>query len=295
MRYSIENEAIRLTVSSVGAEAVSVISKATGSEMLWCGDPAVWARQAPMLFPFCGRLTQGKFVAADGSVHESGPHGFARDMDFALAEQTDTSLTLTLAADEETRALWPYDFALTVRYELKGRTVHHRVTVRNTGECELRFGLGFHPGYAVPFDDAHSYTDYDIAFDAVESPLCLSTAPHGLIGAAPDYYLARNVTRVPLTPDLFANDSHCMTGLKSKTLSIVERDSGRRVSVDIADFPYVLLWSMPQLPLRFVCIEPWHCLPGEENGPLLWEDKPCAASLAPGESWETTLRTSFER
>ena len=52
MRYTIENEFIRLTVDSLGAEMVSVIDVATGREMLWCADPAVWNRHAPILFPY---------------------------------------------------------------------------------------------------------------------------------------------------------------------------------------------------------------------------------------------------
>ena len=51
MQYTIENEYLRLTVDTHGAEAVSVVNKATGAEMLWCGDPAVWGRHAPILFP----------------------------------------------------------------------------------------------------------------------------------------------------------------------------------------------------------------------------------------------------
>ena len=42
--YTIENDILRLTVESLGAEAVSVIHKPTGAEMLWSGDPAVWGR-----------------------------------------------------------------------------------------------------------------------------------------------------------------------------------------------------------------------------------------------------------
>ena len=42
-------------------------------------------------------------------------------------------------------------------------------------------------------------------------------------------------------------------------------------------------------------IEPWHSLPGEENGPIEWEQRPCAASLAQGETWSTTLCTTFDR
>ena len=35
MQYTIENEYLRLTVDTHGAEAVSVVNKATGAEMLW--------------------------------------------------------------------------------------------------------------------------------------------------------------------------------------------------------------------------------------------------------------------
>lgn len=294
MRYSIENELIRLTVDSVGAEAVSVIDKKTGTEMLWCGDPDVWGRHSPVLFPYTGRLTGGCFTVGS-ETYQGGQHGFARDFEHVLKEQTDTSLTLELSSSEKTRALWPFDFTLTARYTLDGARVHHAITVKNTGSEDMQFGLGFHPAYAVPFDDAHTYTDYDLVFDQLESPLCISTAAGGLTCGGSDYYLARNTTRIPLTDTLFASDSHCMTGLRSKTLSLVERDTGRSIRVNIDGFPFVLIWSTPTLPMRFVCIEPWHSLPGEKDGPSAWADKPCAARLAPGEAWETTLETTFDR
>ena len=52
MQYSIENDILRLTVDSHGAEPVSVIHKPTGAELLWQADPAVWKRHAPILFPY---------------------------------------------------------------------------------------------------------------------------------------------------------------------------------------------------------------------------------------------------
>ena len=60
MQYSIENDILRLTVDSHGAEPVSVIHKPTGAELLWQADPAVWKRHAPILFPYTGKLTGGK-------------------------------------------------------------------------------------------------------------------------------------------------------------------------------------------------------------------------------------------
>ena len=53
--------------------------------------------------------------------------------------------------------------------------------------------------------------------------------------------------------------------------------------------------STPQKPMRFICVEPWHSIPGEDDGPIEWEQKPCAASLEAGESWQTTLDMAFER
>ena len=295
MRYTIENEFIRLTIDSLGAEMVSAIDRATGSEMIWCADPAVWNRHAPILFPYAGKLTGSHFKAADGKLYEGKQHGFARDMEHTLLIQTGHELTFELASSDKTRAIWPYDFALRTTFTLEGRHVRHTVSVRNTGRETLRFGLGFHPGFTLPFDDKHTDADYDILFDTVESPLCLNTAPNGLIGAAPDYYLGRNITRIPLSAELFARDSHCMVNLKSQSLCVLERDTGRRIRVNIADFPYTLIWSTPQKPMRFICVEPWHSIPGEDDGPIEWEQKPCAASLEAGESWQTTLDMAFER
>ena len=64
MQYSIENDILRLTVDSHGAEPVSVIHKPTGAELLWQADPAVWKRHAPILFPWTGKLPGGTFEAA---------------------------------------------------------------------------------------------------------------------------------------------------------------------------------------------------------------------------------------
>ena len=96
MRYTIENEFIRLTVDSLGAEMVSAIDLATGSEMIWCADPAVWNRHAPILFPYAGKLTGGHFKAEDGKIYAGGQHGFARDMEHTLLNQTARELTFEL-------------------------------------------------------------------------------------------------------------------------------------------------------------------------------------------------------
>lgn len=99
------------------------------------------------------------------------------------------------------------------------------------------------------------------------------------------YYLARNTETIPLTDDLFDSDSHCMVNLKTAHVSVVEKDTGRSVICNVEGYPYVLIWSAAKKPLHFICIEPWHSLPGEENGPWSGSSAPAAASLKKGESW----------
>ena len=171
---------------------------------------------------------------------------------------------------------------------------HTSPTAANPRQKKLCFGIGYHPAFALPFDDRHVTEDYEIRFDGVESPLCVSAQPNGLLNGQ-SYYLARNVEAIQLTDDLFDNDSHAMVNLRSAHVSVIEKDTGRSVICDVSDFPYTLIWSAPKKPLHFICIEPWHSLPGEENGPIDWEQRPCAAILKKGESWSTTLSTTFVR
>ena len=59
MEYIIENELIKVTVTTWGAQVKSVIHKADGVEHMWQADPAVWGYHAPILFPWTGRLKDG--------------------------------------------------------------------------------------------------------------------------------------------------------------------------------------------------------------------------------------------
>ena len=172
-------------------------------------------------------------------------------------------------------------------------TLHHTLTVENLDEEKMPFGIGYHPAFTVPFDDRHVATDYELRFSEMESPLCLNCLPTGLV-QKDHYYLGSNITAIPVDEKLFANDSHCMTNLRSETLGIYEKGTGRGVVCSIADFPYTLIWSKPGMP-KFICIEPWQSLPSPQDGSIRWGEKPAAAVLTPGEAWSVTLSTSFVR
>ena len=293
MEFIIENEYLKVTVTGSGAQISSVIRKSDNVEHMWQADPEVWDSHAPVLFPHPGRLKDGR-MPAKGQTFENCPiHGFARNFEHTLVAKNKDTLVLQLTDSPETLKKWPYKFRLLSSFVLDEDVLHHTLTVENRDQEQMPFGIGYHPGFAIPFDDQHTYADYELRFDKVESPLCLSTAPRGLISGG-TYFLGKNITAIALDDQLFASDSHCMVGLQSGTLGLYEKDSGRAVVCSIKNFPYCLIWSMPGEP-KYVCIEPWHSLPSPEEGGYEWTEKPAAAILAPGESWSTTMSTAFVR
>ena len=292
MEFIIQNEYIKVTVTTQGAQVKSVIRKCDGAEHMWSADPALWDFHAPVLFPHCGKVVDG-IIEAKGERFEATIHGFVRLMEHELVEANEKRIVLKVESNEETRKKFPYDFCLYSIFTLENDTLHHTLKVENKDAEKLPFSIGYHPGFAVPFDQDHVATDYELRFSDLESPICINTQPTGLMHG--DFYnMPANIKSIQVDENLFANESHCMVNLKSSTLGLYEKGTGRGVVCNIKDFPYVLLWSKKGMP-RFVCIEPWHGLPSLENGTSKWEEKEHTAILEPGETWSTTLSTSFVR
>ena len=235
MQATIHNEYLTLTVDTHGAEAVS-LKNAAGEELLWQADPAVWKRHAPILFPWTGKLKDGSFIHG-GKTYKGGQHGFARDVEHTLLKAEGDTIRLELRPDEAMKAeRFPFDFVLTSTFRLDGKTLHHTLTVSNPGSEELRFGIGYHPAFCVPFDAEHTVEDYEFRFDQPESPVILDASGGGLL-TGKCYYQWKNQQAIPLTNDLFDNDSFCMAGLRTKTLGIYEKGTGRSIVCDVAGFP----------------------------------------------------------
>ena len=292
MEYIIENEYLKVTVTTWGAQVKSVIRKCDGVEHMWQADKSVWGYHAPILFPHTGKVVDG-IIEAKGGAYESGQHGFARVMEHELTAISEDTIVMELHSCPETLARFPYECALISTFTLEGDTLHHTLTVENWDEEAMPFGIGYHPAFNIPFDDKHVATDYEFRFSEMESPICLNCLPTGLVQDN-HYYLGNNITSIPIDEKLFANDSHCMVNLRSQTLGVYEVGTGRGVVCNIAEFPYTLIWSKPGMP-KFVCIEPWQSLPSPQNGSRNWNEKPAVAILNSGESWSTTLSTSFVR
>ncbi len=293
MEYSIENEYLKVTVTTWGAQVKSVLRKCDGVEHMWQADKSVWGYHAPILFPYTGKLKDGILEAKGKIFHSPAQHGFGRTSTHSFVYQDEDTVILELTDSEETWKTYPWKFRLLSIFKLEGDTLHHTLKVENTDSEPISFGIGYHPAFAIPFDKNHVATDYELRFSNVESPLCVDTAPKGLVTTRL-YGIGDNIRAIPITEGMFDNDSHCMLNLTSKTLGLYEKGTGRGVVCNIENFAYNLIWSKPGMP-QFVCIEPWNSLPSTEWGSTKWEEKPAAATVAPNQSWQTTLSTSFVR
>ena len=130
-----------------------MIDKDTGKERLWTADPAVWNRHAPILFPFVGRVTEGKYRIGGREYQMKTQHGFARDMDFCCVEETASSVTHRLAATDATKEIYPYDFRLQVKHFLDpdhAELLHIEWDIENAGETAMTYAIGGHPGFQMP-------------------------------------------------------------------------------------------------------------------------------------------------
>ena len=294
MEFILENDILKVTVTTRGAQAKSVIRKCDGAEHIWCGDPDIWEFHTPILFPYCSNVKDHRLEIRGQVIENCGGHGFYRNIEHRLVSCDETSVVLELTDNAQTRALYPYAFRLVTTFTLEGDTLHHTLTVENTDSEDISFGIGYHPAFAIPFDQEHTARDYEIRFDSLETPLC-RVFENGLVTPDKTFCMGTNIRGLAIDEKTFCVGSYVMTGLQSRTVGLFEKGTDRGVVLGVRGFPYVVLWAKPDMLPPFVCIEPWHSLATPTDGSCRWEEKPHAATVAPGQDWSTTLSMSFVR
>lgn len=148
MLYSLQNAHLSVQVDPLGAELRSLQDKA-GVEYLWQRDPALWARSAPLLFPWVGRLYHGRYQV-NGRTYALPLHGFAKESMFFPEQDSPHMLKLHLRENGDTLAQFPFPFVLTVTYRLAGQTLHMDTLVHNPGPALPILGWASTPGSGSP-------------------------------------------------------------------------------------------------------------------------------------------------
>src|SRR5688572_20509122 len=163
---SIASEKLGATISSLGAE-LQRLHTAAGEELLWDGDPAVWAGRSPLLFPIVGGVRDDR-IKVGGRPYPMARHGFARTSTFELIDAQAARCTWRLRPTDETLKRYPFAFRLDVAYALEDDRLTLRATVANEGDGAMPGSFGFHPAFRWPLRPDLPREQHEVRFERPE-------------------------------------------------------------------------------------------------------------------------------
>lgn len=279
----LRNKHLTVGISTLGAEMQSILD-ANGVERLWQGDPTYWTGRAPVLFPVAGGLKEDTYTL-DGVRYHLGKHGFARNREFSVEHQDETSATLLLTGNNGYDPGFPFPYAFRIRYTLLDNAIRIDYQTDNLGDQPFWYGVGAHEAYACD----EGIEAYEVVFEKPEK-LERGILRGGCLTRETELVMD-DCTTLPIRPALFANDTQVYQTLASRSVTLQSPLHGRSVRVDFEDFDYLLLWTKPGA--GYLCIEPWSNLPDYADTDHDITQKPGMTRLLPGETRTHTHTVAF--
>lgn len=283
MNNILENEHLRITIASKGAEVISVVDKSSGKELWWNGDPAFWAGHSPILFPACGGLWNGEYRYL-GQTYKMPKHGFVRTMEFTPSGGGESgSISFSVRETGETMEFYPFAFTLTVTYTLEGRTLACRASVANPSSDEvLHYQIGGHPAVALP-----DYgRDVDMAgylqVEAGESLSVVRAGEQGCFGGERYDVPHTENGLIPISEATFSNEALIFDKCQVKEVRVLRTDGKTCLCRITHGAPVVLVWQMTGMLCPYVCVEPWFGMPDRIGYSVDLDIRPYSQHAMPG-------------
>lgn len=213
----------------------------------------------PLLFPTPGKLENDRWSRA-GKTGSLTQHGLARNRAWSVDARGESRVALSIRADDETLASYPWRFVANVTYALASNALEIRFDIVNEDAIAMPFALGLHPYFLVrDKSSARMPTPASLAYDNV---------------------VKRDVPFRGFDFTQGEVDLHLLDhGSSSAQLDV----DGGTLSIDCS--PEFLRWVIWTLPGKdFICVEPWTA-PGNalNSGESLLE-------LAPGATYQGIVR-----
>lgn len=247
MIHYIENDCLKVGVKEFGSEITSIISKKSGYEFLWQGNPDIWGGQSPILFPIIGRLLDDKFTY-NGKDYTLQKHGFARKLPWRLHSKSSDTMSFILSDNEETKKSYPFSFDLIVTFALEENTLSVMHEVINKSDCIMYFSLGAHPAFNCEIGDK-------LIFERDETLECIKIDLERSLRIPERTPLLNNEQEITITKDIFKEDALIFEGVKSNNITLKSQSTSRSIRFNLGKAPYLGIWAKPGAP--YVCIEPW--------------------------------------
>lgn len=247
---TLKNAILTVKISSLGAELTSVMKN--GKELIWQPDPSFWTGQCPLLFPICGGLKDDKFIY-DEKEFFLEKHGFGRISEFEIESASDTQAVFLLKSSDSTRKQYPFDFELRIIYALTDNVLSVDYKVNNKSNTDMYYSIGAHEGYSCP----EGIEEYSVLFECEED--FITSNLQGNLLEEGGVKVCESGYELPLKTEFFAIDALVFLNNKSRSATLLHRESGRRITVNYDGFDYFLLWTKPGA--KYICLEPWRGIP----------------------------------
>lgn len=291
MQYTLQNETLAVTVSSLGGELMSVKAQ-DGTEFIWQGDARYWKKRAPHLFPFVGRLTNGSYWL-DGKRYQMDTHGFFRWTEMQLVEcKQQSCLVLQMQSSEETRKQYPRDWVCRLTHSLEENCLHILFEVENTDSRDMYFGYGGHPGFCVPLGEG-CFEEYRLQFAQRAKPIRIGMSESCFVQGADEPFVLDDDFKCALTHTLFNRDAVVLRDMGNRLLLSGEQTVHQVLVQWSEKMRYLGIWHPPGTDAPFVCIEPWTSLPSRQDVEETLEEKADMIRLAPGECYQNEWSVTF--
>jgi galactose mutarotase-like enzyme len=250
-----EANGLRLIVSRLGAELISVASRNSAGE--WIGflnrdnelakPEKGWANHATVMGYYLHRIKNERALYRENEIR-GGTHSFLRGKVWHRVESNrDNELTYRVTPDDFSTAEYPLKVSLDLTYRIDGTRVVVSLKFKNDEpELTAHVGFGLHPGFnATSFDSFH-----------FEMPAGLYRRHF-----SPDNYLSGETEDVRFAGGEMPFAKEKLQGsyilelvdVPDRTFTYADRPSGRSVVLDLTGVPYLTLWSDGG---PFLCVEP---------------------------------------
>ncbi|QDU19925.1 aldose 1-epimerase [Urbifossiella limnaea] len=274
----------------------------------WETNPVPTRSGHPVLFPFPGRLRDGRLPGSsvqlplNDSTKQHAIHGFTPRTPWRVLCQGATADFATVSggfrlADDLPAAVgqWPGDFDLTLTYALYRDCLRVDAVVENRGTEVLPFGIGYHPYFRLP-----GVADADVgghvltahvsqvwAADAANLP----TGERTPVPPELDFHVPRPVGATALDHVLTGVTAEPSNGLIELATLTHPSASGRlRVLADPAFRELVLFTPAHR---QAVAIEPYTCSADASNLQARGIDSGWL-TLEPGARWDAAVEYRWE-
>ena len=168
-------------------------------------------------------------------------------MTFSVREVEEDRAVLSISSTPATLVSYPRPFRLSVEYKVEGNSLLLNMVVENTGDKEMSYGIGIHPGFIAPDENA-----------------LFSILPIGKEMSFLDKngkpMERKEYTGKPLPLSFFQDN---ITLIVPEAKSITMDSAERSIKLDMISWPNLVVWRNENDP--FICLETWGNLPAKEG------------------------------